>query len=143
MTSGELAIARATRSASSASRRLGTSIRPDPRRALAVGDDLERELEQHGVEQPVGQRPRPTRRVAWSSDGVVGAHLAVDGDPLERAGDGAAQGRLGVGDHGVGLDEAQHRREARLDHPGALGLGGDRDAAGAHACSASGRGRWS
>ena len=50
----------------------------------------------------------------------------------------ARRARVGLGDDGVGLDEAEHRREARLDHPRALGLGGDGDAAGAHACSASG-----
>ena len=48
----------------------------------------------------------------------------------KEAGDGGAQGGVGVLDHGVGLHEAEHRREARLDHPGALRLGGEGDAAG-------------
>ena len=46
-----------------------------------------------------------------------------------RAGQGGAQGGIRIVDLGVGLDEAEHRREARLDHPGALGLGADADAA--------------
>ena len=62
LTSGELAIARATRSASLGVAAPRASIRPAPRRALAVGDDLERELEQDRVEQARRAAARPPRR---------------------------------------------------------------------------------
>ena len=142
LTSGELAIARATRSAS-AGEAAPLDLDPaDPRGALAVGDDLERELQQHRLEQALGQRLAggPGR---LQQHGVVGAHLAVDGDPLEGGVDGGAQRGVGVLDDGVGLDEAEHRRHVRLDHPAALGLGGEGHAAGAAACSAWASGRWS
>ena len=131
MTSGELAIARATRSASSVDARLAHLDPPDPRRALAVGDDLERELQQDRRRAgPPAAAARGAGRLQQHR--VVGAHLAVDRDPLERAGDGASQLGLGVVDHGVGLHEAEHRREAGLDHPGALRLRGEGHPAGAH-----------
>ena len=95
LTSGELAIARATRSASSpeAARHLDPA---DPGRALTVGDDLEGELEQDRLQQALRQRPaRGAGRLKQHR--VVGAHLAVDGDPLERPAT-AARGRVGIGD---------------------------------------------
>ena len=134
MTSGEFAIARATRSASSSPAAPRTSIRPTRGRALAVGDDLQRELQQHRLEQSGGKRPAPGA-ARLQQHRVVRAHLAVDGDPLERAGDGCAQRRVGIGDDGIRLHEAEHRRVARLDHPGALRLGGEGDAAGADAAA--------
>ena len=113
MTSGELAIARATRSASSAEAAPVDLDPADPGGALAVGDDLDRQLQQDRLQQPVGQR-RAGLAGRLQQDGVVGAHLAVDGDPLEGGVDGGAQRGVGVLDHGVGLDEAEHRREVRL-----------------------------
>ena len=92
LTSGELAIARATRSASSSSAAPVDLDPADPGRALAVGDDLERELQQDRVEQALGQRP-PGGAARLEQDGVVGAHLAVDRDPLEGAVDGPRAAR--------------------------------------------------
>ena len=56
--------------------------------------------------------------------GVVGRQLPVDRDAIERALDADAEQQLGgLGDDDrVGLDEAQHGGEGRLDHPRALGL---------------------
>src|ERR687897_3865856 len=53
----------------------------DPARPLAVGDDLDGELQHHGAEQPVGERlaGRPGR---LEEHRVVGAHLPVDRDAL-------------------------------------------------------------
>ena len=63
--------------------RLDGNLDPaNPRRSLSIGNDLERELEQDGIQEPFRQRAarRPGR---LEQNGVVGAHLAVDGDPLE------------------------------------------------------------
>ena len=58
--------------------------------------------------------------------------------------DGRPQGGVRVGDDGVGLDEAEHRREVRLDHPGALGLGREGDpVGGAQRAALRASGRWS
>ena len=46
--------------------------------------------------------------------------------------DGGAQRRLGVGDLGVGLHEAEHGREPGLHHPRPLRLGGDGHPARGH-----------
>ena len=116
LTSGELAIARATRSASAAEAAPLDLDPADPGGALAVGDDLDRELEQDGLEQALGKR-RAGGAGRLQEHGVVGAHLAVDGDPLEGGADRGAQRRVGILDDGVGLDEAEHRREARLIIP--------------------------
>ena len=113
---------------------LGDPGAPDPGRALAVGDDLDRELEQHRVEQALRQR-QAGLAARLQQNHVVGAHLAVDGDPLEGAVDGLAQrgfGAVGAVEDGVGLDEAEHRRVAGLDHPRALRLGGEGYAVAAH-----------
>ena len=138
MTSGELAIARADPLGLVGVRGPGDLDPADPRRPLAVGDDLERELQQDGVEQAPRQRPRRRRRVAWSS--TVSLVLICPSTVIRSKEPATAErsAASGIGDLGVGLDEAEHGREARLDHPGALGLGGDGDPAGADACSASG-----
>ena len=106
-----------------------TSIRPTRADALAVGDDLDRQLGQDRPQQSVGER-LAAGTGGLEEDGVVGAHLTVDRDPMEGGIDRLSQGGVGVLDDGVGLDEAEHRRHARFDHPGALGLGRERDPTG-------------
>ena len=50
---------------------------------------------------------------------------------LKEASTAARRRGVGVLDDGVGLDEAEHRRHVRLDHPRPLRLGGERHAADA------------
>ncbi len=132
LTSGELAIERAT-----GSHGVWPSLHDDPAHpagALAVGDDLERELAHQRVERlaqaqlvgALGLHPHARGAVREREDSVARGQLTVDRDPVEGALDahaGEQLERLGL-DLGVGLGEAEHRRVARLDHPGALGLGG-------------------
>ncbi len=127
LTSGELAIARATRSASAAVAASLTSIRPtrtapSPSRTISIASCL-----QHRLQQALGQRLAGGAG-RLQQDHVVGAHLAVDRDPVEGGVGGGLQRRCRVGDDGVGLDEAEHRRHVRLDHPRTLRLGGEGDA---------------
>ena len=60
---------------------------------------------------------------------IVRAHVAIDGDAVERLLDRGRERLLqfGLSNHGIGRDEAEHRRHVGIDHAGALG-----DAADAH-----------
>ena len=111
----------------------------DPPGALAVAHDEDRELAQQRVERlaerelVVGLRRdvHAARARALEDRGVVRRELAVDGDAVERALDADAEqqvGGLGLQAR-VGLHEAEHRRERRLDHARALGLRAERDGA--------------
>ena len=76
-----------------------------------------------------GATATPLAPAGHEDRGVVRRELAVDADAVERALDADAEqqvGGLGASAR-VGLHEAQHRREARLDHARALGLGGEPD----------------
>ena len=130
LTRGELAIARATRSASAGEAAPSTWILPIRTAPSPSATISSASCSRTASSRPSGSGARAAP-VACSEHGVVGAHLPVDGDPLEGGVDRGAQGRVGILDDRVGLDEAEHRREARLDHPGALRLGGEGDAAGA------------
>ena len=55
----------------------------------------------------------------------------------------AAQRVVGIGRQGIGLHEAEHRGEARLDHPRALRLGGDGHATGVTRAPLRPGGPWS
>ena len=139
LTSGELAIARATRSASLGDR---GSARLDPARTASRPRRRRRPRARAGAAPRRAGRPgsgSPARAARLQQDRVVGAHLPVDGDPLERGVDRVAEGALGLADDGVGLHEAEHGGEAGLDHPRALGLGGERHAARRARSSASGQ----
>ena len=146
LTSGELATARAVRST------LGpwpprTTTRPIALAALAVAHDRERQLAQQRV-QRLAEAPLA---VALRLD-VHAAGAARDaGSPCRswRAGRRRRCGRssactqttssrsaVSALSTRVGLHEAEHRREARLDHPGALGLRGQ-----AHRAARAGRPR--
>src|SRR5919107_1411708 len=102
----------------------------------ALDDDVDRELAQQRVERLAEGElvlgllldRHAAAPAAHEEHGVVRRELAVDGDPVERALDRDAEQQVGGlrAERGVGLHEAEHRREARLDHPGALGLGTDR-----------------
>src|SRR5207244_3407113 len=102
-------------------------------RARAVGHEHDRERAQQRVERlaeaqlvlaalldvnAAGARAHQDRR-------VIGGQLAVNRGALEGALDAHAQQQLrGLGrQSGVGLQEAQHRGEARRDHPRSLALG--------------------
>ena len=66
----------------------------------------------------LGRDAHAARARALQDRGVVRRELAVDGDAVERALDADAEqqvGGLGL-ERGVGLHEAEHRREGRLDH---------------------------
>ena len=139
LTSGELATARATRSTVASSPPVHVHA-ADPLRALAVAHDLQREPAQRVVERlPQAQLVLGLRRDDHAARArghqhrrVVGGELPVDGDAVERALDAHAEqqvGGLGL-ERRVGLHEAEHGREARLDHPRALGLGADPHGAG-------------
>ena len=130
LTSGELAIARATRSASAS---VGGAARPRP------GRPGRRPRRRRRSRSPAAAGPRragpraaaaPAAPVACSS--TVSLVLIWPSTVIrsKEASTARAQRRVGVVDDGVGLDEAEHRRHVRLDHPGALGLGGEGDAAG-------------
>ena len=60
--------------------------------------------------------------VGQNQHGVVGAHVTVHRDAVERAGDGLREGFLqkAAGHGKVGREEGQHRRHVGLDHAGAL-----------------------
>src|SRR4051794_40580509 len=121
----------------------------DPLGALAVADDLERELAQEGVEglaegelvRRLGVDPHAARAAGHQQDRVVRRELAVDADAVERALDRHAEQEVGGlgGERGVGLHEAEHRREARLDHAGALGLRAEPDGGTARQRDVDGR----
>ncbi len=108
---------------------------PDPLGALAVGDHHDRELAQERVERlaeqqlvlALGRDLHPARARADQDRRVVGRELAVDRGAVERALDAHAEQQVGRlrPERGVGLHEAQHRREVRRDHPGALALGAE------------------
>ena len=108
---------------------LGDLDPADPDGALAVGTISIASCSSTASSRPSGSGCAG-RAGRLQQHGVVGAHLAVDGDPLEGGVDGGAQRGVGVLDDGVGLDEAEHRREVRLDHPRPLRLGGEGHAAG-------------
>ena len=101
-------------------------------RALAVGGDgarqLAAQLGERGAEAvklgPAGSMTgAPERAVGQRDHAVVGRHVAVDGDGVERLLDAPGQRRLQRRrrDRRVGGDEAEHRRHLRVDHPRALG----------------------
>src|SRR3954463_6057825 len=104
----------------------------DPLGALAVADDLERELAPGRGEglaegelvRRLGLDPHAARAAGHEQDRVVRRELAVDADAVERALDRHPEQEVGglARERRVGLHEAEHRREARLDHAGALGL---------------------
>ena len=88
------------------------------------GDVVQRGGEIGGVGRDAGCA------AAQQQHGVVGRHAAVGVDAVERA-PGRRPQRLVGGervDHGVGGEHAQHRREARREHAGALGHAADRPA---------------
>ena len=105
----------------------------DPPGALAVGDHHDRELAQQRVERLAeAQLVLALRGDAHAAGpgahqdrGVVGRELPVHRCAVERALHAHPNSRSAVsaGKRGVGLDEAQHRREPRRDHPRALALG--------------------
>ena len=68
------------------------------------------------------------RSVREEQDGVVRRAIPVDGDRVERRIDRGAQelDRLARLERIVGRDEREHRREVRVDHPGALRHAADR-----------------
>ena len=118
-TSGELATARAAprRSAVPAA----DDHPGDPSGALAVGDHHDRELAQQRVERlaeaqlvlALGRDRHAAGARAHQDRGVVGRQLPVDRGAVEGALHAHSEqqvGRLGR-QRGVGLDEAQHRRE--------------------------------
>ena len=131
LTSGELATARATRSTPSACAAAHDDAADAPG-ALAVAHDVQRELAQQRVERlaeaqlvlGLGLDGDAAGARAHEDRGVVGRQLAVDRDAVERALDAHAEQQVGgLGrQRGVGLHEAQHRREGRRDHARALGL---------------------
>ena len=133
MTSGELAIERAT--GSTASGRPRTTMRPTRRCALAVGEDQHPELAHQRVERlaepqlvlRLGLDAHAGRAAREREHGVARGELAVHADAVERAlhayaGEQVERLRR---QRGVGLHEAEHRGEAGRDHPGALGLAGE------------------
>lgn len=65
--------------------------------------------------------------VGEDGDGVVGRGVAVDGDAVERLGDGGRERSLqrARGDGGVGADDAEQGGHVGVDHAGALGHAGD------------------
>ena len=75
----------------------------------------------------------PAAPLASSSTRVVGAHVAVDADGVERPGDAFAQhaARHRRTEAGVGADEDQQRRHLGRDHAGALPHRRHRDVAAA------------
>ena len=106
-------------------------------RAFAAAHDLAREVAGHVPQRLDQQRVvvardrhagRPGRQ---REHAVVGRAFAVDRDRVERLVDHAPERareheRL---DTGVGRQEAEHRRHARLDHAGALRHAADADRA--------------
>ena len=140
LTSGEFATPRAARSTST---RVAAAHdhAADPRRALAVAHDLERELAQEGVEGLAEAQlvlgllldRHAACAARHQQRRVVRGELAVDRDAVERALDGHAEQQVGGRgvERGVGLHEAEHRRERRLDHARALGLRAEADCAAA------------
>ena len=117
-----------------------TTTRAIRRGALAVGDHHDRELAQQRVERlaeaqlvlALGRDLDAAGAGAHQDRGVVGRQLPVDRGAVEGALDAHAQQQLGASRRaalGVGLDEAQHRGEARRDHPRALALGAEPDGA--------------
>ena len=131
-TSGELAIARAARSASSSLGGLDAPGRSRPgsrprrrRRSRAPAAAALRRASPPGSgrpDSPLACSSTVSLVLIWPST-VIRSKEDVDGGP---------QRRLGVLDDRVGLHEAEHRREAGLDHPGALRLGREGDAVAAH-----------
>ena len=140
LTSGELAIARATRSRP---RRRSRRGRPRGRSAWSP-----RRRARCPARACAAPSPAPRRSATSSSDcgstthaagarglqdhGVVGGELPVHGDAVERARDAHAEQQVGGlgAQRRVGLDEAEHRRERGRDHPRALGLRGQPHGAG-------------
>ena len=130
MTSGELAIARATRSASAARGGAVDLDPPDPRGALAVGDDLERELQQHRLEQALGQRLRPAAPVACSS--TVSLVLICPSTVIRSKEASTAARRAASGSSTTASVWTKQSIVAKPGSiiPAALGLGGEGHAAG-------------
>ena len=103
----------------------------DPGGALAVADDLDRQLHEDRLQQAAAAaacRRRRSPAAGRMSLVLIWPSTVIR---LKEASTARAQRGGGVGDDGVGLDEAEHRRHVRLDHPGPLRLGGEGDAAGA------------
>ncbi len=130
-TSGELATARAAASTAACVAAAHDHAR-EPPRALAVGDHHDRELAQQRVERlaeaqlvlALGRDAHAAGARAHQDRRVVGRELPVDRGAVEGALDAHAEQQLGgLGrQRGVGLHEAEHRREARRDHARALAL---------------------
>ena len=74
-------------------------------------------------------------------DLVVGRHAAVGVEPVEADPGGGAEGAIELvgGEHGIGRDHDEHRREARREHPGALRHAADAPAVAAARPPSSGR----
>ena len=103
--------------------------------ALAVTDDLYGKVRKHGLEGllelgqagPVRCHFRARSATGQHQNGVVGAGVAVHGDPVERPVHQGAQ-RLMEQAHGhdcVGGHERQHGGHVRGDHAGAFGHASD------------------
>ena len=106
------------------------------RRPFAVGGNRLGQVFADFVERGAefGERLAREHRAAGRAVGqqqhrVVGAHVAVDADAIERFVDRVGERGLGVGlgERRVGHDQREHRRHVRADHRGALGDAGDRD----------------
>ena len=122
-------IARHARVGTPATSTTSSFVAPSPSAAMARASSRaqadQRRLELTKSAPPVRPISRaPERTVGERDHRVVGRHVAVDGDGVERLVDGlgrappaAPPARPGR----VGRDEAEHRRHLRMNHPRALG----------------------
>ena len=138
MTSGELAIARAARRASSSEVRAGHAHGHELGRSLAAAHDADRQRladpaeRVHEERESASLETDPARAVREREDAVVRRALTVHGDRVERLVHHGLQRALQQrrGHRGVGRDEPEHRRHDRLDHAGALRDAPDPERAG-------------
>ena len=107
-----------------------SSVAPSP--SATICDDRSRQTRaQRECECLVARRRALDLRDAGGEqhDRVVRRALAVDGDRVEARLDRGAEERDRVArlERIVGRDDREHRREVRVDHPGALGHAADRE----------------
>ena len=115
----------------------------DAGRALAVGDDLERELEQHGVEQALGQRRARRRR--WPAAARC-RWCDICPSTVMRSKDGATAARSAAS--GSATAASVCTKQSIVAKPGSIipapfAWAETVTPPALHACTASGRGRWS
>ena len=135
LTSGEWAMALATRSASASAaapsmRSSTTWVTPSPSATIWRASEVQTWVERGGKCWIAGADGGAAGAGGEQQHGVVGGGVAVDGDAVEADFDGGAQigvehGRL---DGGVGEDVDEHGgvgHQLRMNHAGALAEGGD------------------